>query len=998
MISIRRKLFSTVSALTVFLTAGLAVAQDADPRAEATPQPQAAEGPVEKVVVTGSRIPRPNLEQPNPVTTVTNERIQNSGTSNLGDIVAQFPALSSNGTVRANSDSFGDAGGLNFPDLRSLGTGRTLTLVNGKRHVAGDAGDQAVDFNSIPPALVDRIEVVTGGASAIYGSDAVTGVVNIILKDDFEGFEASVQGAWPTEGAYGRNVSANASGGFNFNEDRGNFVLSVFYDKTDPVTASDIRSLNEYATVINPADTGTGDGVTDLFLSPNVVSEFIDENSVLIPFDHFLFGGPNNTMYGFLNDGTPVVQPNHGLENSIFFGVIPNCATCFGVEDWILFIPDTERKGVAANFRYQLTPNLRFKADAKFVSTDIADYVQPSFTFGDYVIDFTSNPFVDPALAAQIFADTGVPAALLTRFNGDVGGRESNITRETKRLVAAFDGNVNLGSVAAVEWELSYNRGITKNKIVSNNTLLPGNFEAALDAVIDPGDLQIKCRKDVPLLQFPGYVDPSVTSEPCVPFNPFGNQNSAAALDYVSYDGAIRRHTITQEVVQGVFSTDTERFLVLPGGPIALAGGFEYRRETSENLNDAVIKSGITETAPQPDAFGGFNVKEAFIEFNAPLLEDAQLAHRLSFDAAYRYAEYSHAGIARAWKLGAFYAPVKDLSFRGTFARAVRAPNITEAFLPATSAFFDYNDPCDDAAIGDDPDRAANCAALGMPPGFDAQDNIGVPISASGNANLSPETAESWTLGTVIQPRWIKNFSVTVDYYNIQIEDAIAFIDPQAILDNCVDASGAPDPAFCNLQTRDPVTFNVNFIESTFVNASALNTKGWDIQVNYAFDVSDVLGEVDPFFAELDGRLSLSVIANHVESLRFFAFQSDPTDENIEEGEAGDPEWSFITNAIYDQGPVRLVWRSRYEDEVSRFAQGAGSPEDIFPSYIEAVWYHDFVLTYRLAEFTGQDSEIYMGINNAFDEELPLGLTGNGTSSAYDLLGRTVFVGVRVKM
>jgi outer membrane receptor protein involved in Fe transport len=967
-------------------------------QAQTTEQPAESSGPVEKVVVTGSRIPRPNLEQPTPVTTVTNDRINESGTSNLGDIVAQFPALSSNGTVRANSDNFSDIGGLNFPDLRSLGTGRTLTLVNGKRHVAGDAGDQAVDFNAIPPALVERIEVVTGGASAIYGSDAVTGVINIILKDDFEGIEASVQGAWPTGGDYGHNFSASVSGGFNFNEDKGNLVLSVFYDRTEPVTADDISVLNEYATVINPADTGQGDGITDLFIRPRVISEFIDENSVLIPFDHFLVGGPNNVMYGFLPDGTPVVQPNHGLENSIFFGVIENCQTCFEVEDWVLFIPDTERKGAALNFRYDLTPHLRFTADLKYVTTDIFDYVQPSFTFGDYLIDFTSNPFMDPALAAQITADTGLPFAILTRFNGDVGARENAITRETKRFVGGFEGDFDLSSVAAIEWEASYNRGVTKNKIVSDNTLFPGNFEAALDAVIDPGDLQIKCRKDVPALQFPGYVDPSVTDEACVPFNPFGQQNSQAALDYVTYEGATRRHTITQDVFQAVFFTDTGKFANLQGGPVAFAGGIEYRRETSENLNDGVIKSGITETAPQPDAFGGFEVKEAFIELSAPLLEEHDLGHRLTFDAAYRYADYTHAGIARAWKLGGFYAPVKDLSFRGTYSRAVRAPNITEAFLPPTSAFFDYSDPCDDSSINDDPDRAANCAALGMPPGFDAQDNISVPGSASGNPDLFSETAETWTLGLIIQPRWVKNMSLTVDYYDIQIDDAISFIDVQAILNNCVDASGGPDPVFCSLVTRDPVSFNVTFLESTFINTSKLLTKGVDIQFNYAFDVEDVLGDVDPFFAEMSGRIAVSVIANYVEALRLFPFQSDPNDENIEEGEIGDPEWSFITNTTYDRGPFRLTWRSRYEDEVSRFSQGSGSEEDIFPSYVEAVWYHDFVVTYQLEEFTGHESEIYVGVNNAFDEELPLGLTGNGTSSAYDLLGRTVFLGARVKM
>lgn len=1000
MMTLRRTALAAATALALGF-GPQAAAQDAKPAdAQGQTQDQApSERKVEKVVVTGSRIPRPNLEQPTPVTTITSQRIEESGTSNLGDIVAQFPALSSNGTVRANSDSFGDQGGLNFPDLRSLGTGRTLSLVNGKRHVAGDAGDQAVDFNSIPPALVQRIEVVTGGASAIYGSDAVSGVINVILKDNFEGIEANVQGAWPTGGGYGRNVVANVTGGFNFNEDRGNVALSIFYDKTDPVASKDLKTFHDYGIVLNPADPtqNPNNGIVDVFLVPNVLSDFIDENAVLIPFDHVAVGGTENVLYGFRPDGSFVIQPPRIRDNSFAFGEIPNCATCFSQEEWILLIPDTERKGAALNFRYDLNPHLRFRADAKYVSTDIYDSVQPSFSFANLVIDINENPFVSPALQADFAARGFFPGALLARFNADVGPRDNALTRETKRVVGSLNGDFD-ADIANFDWEISYNRGQTKNKFINNNTLLPGNFEAAIDAVIDPGDGLIKCRKDVPALQFPGYVDPSVTSEPCVPFNPFGQQNSAAALDYVSYDGAIRRHTITQDVFQAIFNTDTERFLELSGGPVAFAGGVEYRKETSKNLNDGVIKSGITETAPQPDAFGGFNVKEAFIELDAPIFKEQPLAYRLSLDAAYRYASYSHAGVARAWKVGGIYAPVKDLSFRGTYSRAVRAPNITEAFLPPTSAFFDYTDPCDDSQINIDPDRATNCAALGVPAGFNANDNIGVPITVSGNANLNSETADSWTIGVVIQPRWVENLSLTVDYYNIEIIDAISQVDPQDILDHCVDATGAPDPVFCARQTRDPITHNVTFIESTFINAAALTTKGVDIQVAYSFDVDDVLGDIDPFFAELGGHVALTAITNYVEELREFPFQSDPTDENIEEGEIGDPEWSIITNMTYDNGPVRFTWRTRYEDQVSRFAQGTASPEAISPAYVEAVWYHDFVLTYQLEQHIGYNAEIYVGVNNAFDEELPLGLTGNGTSAAYDLLGRTVFTGIRAKM
>lgn len=213
-------------------------------------------GSVSEVVVTGSRIPRPNLDQPTPVTTVSSIAIENAGTSSLGDVLAQLPALASSGTVRANSDSGANLGGLSFPDLRGLGTSRTLTLVNGRRHVAGDAGDTAVDLNSIPTALVDRVEVVTGGASAIYGSDAVSGVINIILKDHFKGYEVRAEYGSPINGGYGQNYSLSATGGWNFADDRGNVTLTLFGDKQERVRGPDIDGLADWATIENPADTG----------------------------------------------------------------------------------------------------------------------------------------------------------------------------------------------------------------------------------------------------------------------------------------------------------------------------------------------------------------------------------------------------------------------------------------------------------------------------------------------------------------------------------------------------------------------------------------------------------------------------------------------------------------------------------------------------------------------------------------------------------------------
>jgi len=941
-------------------------------------QAQDAANQVEELVVTGSRIPRPNLEQPTPVSVATRELIQNAGTQNLGDVIAQLPALSSSGTVRANANSFGDQGGLNFPNLRDLGTSRTLTLVNGLRHVAGDAGDSAVDLNSIPAALVDRVEVVTGGASAIYGSDAVTGVINIITKKNFEGVEAQVEYGSPTEGGYGEQKSAYLTVGHNFGDDRANFTASVFWDQQNATKARDIRSSRDYGTITRSPPF---DGQPDRQLVPNVVSEFIDENGVLLGLD--LTTGGITPLAGFTTSGTPVDQPTRTGTNSFAFGSFAGpCATCFSVEDWVLLVPPTKRRGLNTTFNYKITPNINFNVDAKFVQTRVSDYVQPSFSFGDYALA-PDNAFITPEIQARIDAAGPDVLPLISRFNGDVGARTNNIDRETWRIVTGFDGKFDAG-FAEVGWDLNYNRGQTSNRFRSTGSLIPGNFEAALDAVRDPVTGEIRCRGE------------GVTAETCVPFNPFGQQNSAAAIAYVSHE-AYRKHTIDQEVVTATFNFDTGRFLNLPGGPVGIAGGFEYRDERSENINDPFIKSGLSDTAPQPDAAGGFFVKEAFIEARAPLLRDMPFVDELTVEGAVRYADYSTVGSATAWKAGFEYAPFRDIRFRGTYSKAVRAPNITEAFLPATSSFFDVTDPCDADDINRDPDRAANCAALGVPAGFVASDNESVVGTASGNADLDAERAKSWTVGLVLQPRWTPNLSMTIDYYNIQIKDAITFIDPQDIVDNCVDASGGPDDSFCSLFTRDPTTNNIDFVESTYLNASKLETNGWDITINYRRGIDDLTANLGPL-SRLDGSVSLSVTANHLDKLRLFAFQNRPDEQDIDEGTIGTPEWKGLAVLTYQQGPAQLTWKSRFEGRAVRYSRDPqrDGAEAISPSTVEPVWYHDVIGRWRLDSFGGQ-TELYAGVNNVFDEEPPLGIIqGNGNDASYSL-GRYAFGGIRVR-
>lgn len=962
-------LLSGAVALVLNVTPGLARAQE--------------DTSVSELVVTGSRIPRPNLDQPTPVTTVNSIAIENAGTSSLGDILSQLPALASTGTVRANSDSGANLGGLSFPDLRGLGTARTLTLVNGKRHVAGDAGDTAVDLNSIPTALVDRVEVVTGGASAIYGSDAVSGVINIILKDRFEGYQLDIQGGSPINGAYGQNYSISATGGWNFAGDRGNVTLTLYGDKQERVRGPDVDGLADWATVENPADSGPNDGIPDRLYRPYVLTEFFSRYGNIIGGDTF------TPITGFNAAGQPAAIPPRTGDNNFYYGSFAGpCAVCESQDYGATLIPRLARYGAASTFRYEFSDRLRFAGDVKYVESHVQDTFSTSFTTFEYGLD-ADNAFITPAIQAQLDAN---PESFyfVNRTNYDIGGRNDDTTRKTFRIVGQLEGDIDAG-FADLSWETSYNYGRTKNAFHGTNGLIPGNFNSAIDAVRDPATGQIRCRRDVPSAYYPGYApSPDVTAEACVPFNLFGEQNSRAAIDYVTFE-ADRTHTITQQVADATFNFDTSRFFNLPGGPLAFAGGVEYRKEESRNINDPLVQSGITETAPQPNAVGGFEVKEAFLEFNAPLVRDRPFFRELSLTGAVRIADYSHAGEATAYKVGGTWSPVRDFTLRGTYSRAVRAPNITEAFLPATSGFNSIFDPCEAASLAVDPDRAANCAALGVT--FDDATDNQFPGVTSGNADLEPETAKTWTVGFVLQPRWTPGLALTVDYYDIQIDDAISFLDPQDAANQCVDGPSLA-PQYCNLIVRDPASKQIVSYLSSFLNQAGLATAGYDIQLTYSRAIGDWTQDMWGPIQKLDGRINASLTANYLEKLRTFAFADNPEDVQREEGEVGNPRWSFISSLAYSQGPWTVTWESRFIDKVRRNKDVALERSD--RPYVEAVWYQDFIARYKFDY--GAGTEVYVGINNAFDKHIPVGLTGNtGDQAAYDIFGRYVFAGVKAR-
>lgn len=960
------RLAVSLGALSATSLSSVALAQEAG---------EAETKSIEKISVTGSRIARAELSSPAPVISISSEEIARFGTPDLGSILAELPAIAAGSSLIGNNNSNEDAG-LSSPDLRSLGRDRTLTLVNGIRHVAGAPGSSAIDTGAIPAALIDRVEIITGGASAIYGSDAVSGVINIILKDDYEGFEFNAGVADSTESVGTKSHSFNVLAGATSDDGKGNVTFYAGKSDIREVLVTDLQQHRYSGTVNNPADTGEEDGIPDKFRVPFVGSEMINDFGVLNPFG----GGPRIT---FTPDGTGMDQVERLETNSFAFGNFDKAYdTVFFPDRYENYTPAQETITLASTFRYDLNDNIRMYGDVKYVDKNIRQQFQPAFSFGGLSINATENPYLDTTTRERLIDGGQDGDITFARFFGDLGNRSAANDRELFRVVVGFEGGFELGETF-FDYDAYYTHGETKNTRRTLNDIIVSNLDAAIDAVTDPETGLPACRSQVPSAQGEDYEDPAgVNGDSCVPFNPFGSGNfSAQAADFVSGD-VTREDEIGQDVYGASLSFDTGAFLELPGGAIGVAVGYEYREETSSTVTDEFTKAGFFTSAATPDSFGGFDVEEYFIEVSAPLISNVFLIEELTLDGAFRTADYSHAGKADAWQVGLGWVPIEDLRIRATISEAVRAPNVNEAFSPISPSFARVSDPCDADNIDEDPDRRANCAALGIPEGFEANDNVSVNTLSGGNPELFSETAESQTFGFVWTPSFIENFSLTVDYYNIEISDAINLVTAQDVADNCVDATGGPDANFCGQIDRDPTTNDIALVRSGYINAAGFNTDGIETNLRYTTDLSQF---------DLPGELRLNLSATKVLKLEELEFQTRPDEVNVEDGEVGDPDLQWSTSVDYRLVDVNINWSSRFIDKSALFdvSPGGGSPEDASPNFIDAVWTHDLSAVYYLND----NVSVSAGIRNVFNE-VP---SDNTLDALYDLIGRRANAGIKVR-
>lgn len=1061
------------------------------------------------IVITGSRIRTPNLQSAVPVTSVQGEQFFQQGQTDIGDALNDLPQLRSTFAQQNPGLGIGIAG-LNLLDLRGLAPKRTLVLVNGRRHVGSDILSSAsvTDVNTISEDLLDRVDIVTGANSAVYGSDAIAGVVNFILKRDYDGLQLRAQGSESAAG-FGTKYFLSAMWGKNFAGGKGNITLQGEYAHDQRVFASDIpwdREVDGF--VVSDVDGGLApsqhgsDGFPDRVFVHDIRSSTISRFG-LVPITEqpsiaacgtglgptnggpsTVGGTPFNCTFIFNADGSLV--PETG--NRVGTGPNPNILGGNGPTgreaQTVSIFPENKRLNLNLLAHYTVSPAFEPFVEGTFVRLNsTGNNAGPIFDQGTGTFDFRErfrldNPFLTSAeeatIASAILASGCNPSLTNTcntavdtstqhgqgtggrlsandialinsgayRFITaknflDIGLRDENFKRDTYRAVAGIRGNFN------TDWnyEISANYGEFDQTDHTTGFIDRQRLMLSLDAGKNPSTGQIQCRSQFDPASAVAYANPASAAvaaaqaaklaadiAACVPYNPFGagGASNAAAISYFSTNEH-KSAKMTQLDFLGFVNGDLSQLFELPGGPVSFDIGAEYRKETARYTEDPFVNQaggGLTNDVdvgnfvpPHP-----FHVAEAFGEVRIPVLKDIPFFQDLELRGAARYSRYTKP-INGVWtyNFGAEWAPIRDIRFRGNFGRSVRAPNLSETGFPVVPNFSPtFQDPCSANQISNNPTRTTACTSqLGalLPNIRNGAYSLGI-LSGS-NPNLVPEVSYSLTLGTVLQPRFLPGFSLTVDYYNIKVKGVIASISAQTIVNNCYDLPAGN--IFCGLFQREPsgqtgangetggnVVFNS--VLQAPLNFAKRIARGIDFNAGYRTHLAPKI------------TLDMNLIWTHVLKRSNFELATNPSFENQILGELGDPKDEGRLDASLKVGQVTFGYNLHYishmfinlaEDQISlpTACTTPGNPDTCppnnadfaTPTMFPAVTYHGLRFQWDTGPaFRAKNLQIYFGVDNLFDRHPPLGLLatgagpgGNGSAAIYDVFGRRFFGGIK---
>jgi outer membrane receptor protein involved in Fe transport len=949
-----RSLLACGGSVAAMLVASPVFAQD-DPRGGVTRAGSSDTAPQadNDIVVTGSRAITNGADAPTPVAVVSAAQLTAAQPGNIAESLTQLPVFT--GSFKpssAGSNHSASGGGANLLALRGLSPSRTLVLLDGRR-IVNTTINGTTDVNLVPQGLVSRVDVVTGGASAAYGSDAVAGVVNFVLDSKFDGLKINLQGGMSSRSDAG-SMKGNLTFGTKFADDRAHLVFSADYYRQKGIDwdyGSRDWANGGWAVVPESATSSR------LIVIP-------DERDVLGS-----FGGTITacqpvgvacplTKMQFNPDGT--IRPF--VQGTFVSGT--NMSGGDGTPRRTDLIPTTDAKNIFSRFTYELGDSTSVFLEGNYGrvhSNYLAAYNTNQLASAAFTI-FNDNAYLSPDIKAQMAAN-GVTSFTMFRVNRDFQPNRYFTDTTTKRVVGGVDGS--FGGSWRYSGYAQYGESRAIYKI--NHNMIMDNVYNAADAVLN-GAGQIVCRSTR---------DATVAGPGCVPINLLGEGNpSPEALNYVT--GLSR---VVVDTSQLVVAADVRgELFTIATSPVTVAFGGEYRREKGEVTEDAISSGTRNGTgirgfpAAQQGLFGRylysinglplkgeFNVKEAFVEVNAPLVQDTPLFNQLSLNGAVRYADYSTAGGKTTWKLGGVWQPIEDIRFRATLSRDIRAPNIAELYTVSNQI---------NGSTASDPQKG------GARPIFIQRQ--------TGNRNLDAETANSLNLGVVFKPRFLPGLTASVDYFDIAIDNVISQPTVQQVVDNC-------GMNACDLVQRQG-DGTINVVITPFQNLARLKTNGEDYEIGYTTALAG-------------GRLNLRALATHTRKLSLIV-------NGREVNRVGDLNVLQNTNppaAVSWTGSFSASWRN---DRFHIFAQerfiASGHLDSTvlyaagFDTSVPAVWYTDLTVGYTLPT-RGNKFEIYGTINNLFDQDPPI--TPNGASTTpraanggiYDFLGRYLTVGARIQ-
>ncbi len=884
----------------------------------------------EEVYVTGSRNPLSNTPSTFPLLTIDSKDLGLSFNPLLADTLNRLPSAGAPLTSQTTTNFGFFAPGISSVDLRNLSPTRTLVLVNGRRHVGGDSErPNVVDLNSIPAALVERIEVVTGGVSAVYGSEAVAGVVNIITKQDFTGTHVEAQWGQSSKGD-GDEKSVSLTSGFGFNDNTGHVTLNLGYTELDEVYSRDrafssndefLGDFQDYS-VYTPQGTITADNAN--FFTAG------DDGLWTAPFD-------------VASDG-------------------------FNRADYRLLSVPLTRESVALNTEYAFSDQLNSFVELSYTSADSFSQIEPTgagAVFGHLL--FSDHPTI-PAEALTTLSDFygELPGLVtFTRRLPELGAVRSDQERTTQRIAFGFDGNVN-----GWLWDTYYQWGQNERKQTTQGNYNMLSFQNGLDVEADPdSDGEFRC------------IDAQARAEGCVPIDVFtAGGVSEAAINYVaieSFDSSV----IEQEVFSVTLRGQLEN--ILPAGDIGLVTGFEWRQESLKTKADEFALAGVSSSnAVAAEIDDDYEVSEVYAELKLPILSNTAGIKYLGTDLAYRYADYTTVGTHGSWQVGLNLALDRYVSFRAMVSESVRAPNIAELYDPGVFSGISFFDPCE---VGGTGSTETNCTGLGIPGDYASGPLGGFSAGlVSGNPDLQEETADTMTIGFTLVP--IESLSIAFDYFDISVDNAIEQVNPQIKLNQCYASEDFPNNDSCVGIVRDGAESNylISRLDIDLQNIGALETKGWDLALNYHTEV-------------MEGRLSVNALVT-----RTIDWESTVYGESFSKlEEPGYQKWKANTQLAYRKDAVTFTWATRY--------LGSGVVDNTFDTSIwpanndlPSVWYHDYNVRFNLKDQTSYS--FIVGLNNATDKKPPYipspsfnNISGTNTAAGvYDVVGRFFYVGAEV--